>query len=42
MKIDDEMYDEIFNEDKDGTIDENGIQTIELNRSGVTATFWIG
>ena len=44
MKIDDEMYDEIFNEDKDGTIDENGIQTIELNRSGVTATLldWIG
>lgn len=44
MKIDDEMYDEIFSDDEDGVIDENGVQTIELNRSGVTATVldWIG
>ena len=44
MKIDDEMYNEIFEEEENGTIDENGIQTIELNQSNVTATLldWIG
>ena len=47
VKIDDEMYDEIFRDEEDApkkNIDENGVETIELNRSGVVSTLfdWIG
>lgn len=43
MKIDDEMYEEIFNEDNE-SVEKIGIQTIEINRSDVVSTIldWIG
>lgn len=44
MKIDDEMYNEIFLDEEENSVDENGIQTIELNQSNAVATIldWVG